>query len=449
MYDITIIGAGVSGIFAAHTLLEQGAGRVLLLDKGKPLHRRNCPQEQGLSCNCEDCSVYFGFGGLGRSEGKYNFTGDFGGELEELLGPDTLHMLMNEVDRVLCLYGAAVAIPYRTHSEPLSQRAAGSGLKLLTSTVRHLGTKLSYQVLEGFQTKLQSGMDLLFETTVDSIKRHGQGYQLHLRGGDTIHTRKLLFATGRSGSGWLPGILEPLGLKPSLTRLDLGLRLEMPGGQLDSILQDTFETKLRYAGNGFTATTYCMNPRGGIIRKRQDGLVMADGQNFRELDRSSGNLNFSLFVPRQFASLELANWHAHEVIGAVNRSGERIAVQRLADLKAGLPTTAAALAGNSVQPSLEADPALLADEMPSLYIQATLEFLEALERLLDCPVDGDTLLYALDGKFYAPRIETGTNFQTALPGLYVIGDCSGRTHSLSQAAASGIHAARSLKQTGG
>ncbi|MCM3746297.1 NAD(FAD)-utilizing dehydrogenase [Paenibacillus pasadenensis] len=446
MYDITIIGAGVSGIFAAHTLMEHSSGRVLLLDKGKPLEERSCPQERGLSCDCRDCSAYCGFGGLGRSEGKYNFTGDFGGELEEMFGPEALAELMNEVDRVLCLYGASAAEPYRTHSDKLADRASASGLKLLTSTVRHLGTKLSSQMLEGFQTALQSGIDMRFETTVSSIEqlKRGEGYRLHFPGGDTVDTKNLLLATGRSGSGWLPGILRPLGLEPRVTRLDLGLRLEMPGGQLDSILQETFETKLRYTETEFSATTYCMNPNGGIVRKRQEGLVMADGQNFRERDSGSRNLNFSLFIPRHFATLELANQYAAKIIGAVNRGGERIAVQRLADLLAGRRTTAAALAANSVQPSLEADPAQLTEELPVLYIQATLKFLEALERLLGCSINGDTLLYALDGKFYAPKMETDTDFQTALPGLYAIGDCSGRTHSLSQAAASGIHAARRL-----
>ncbi|OXM15692.1 NAD(P)/FAD-dependent oxidoreductase [Paenibacillus herberti] len=444
MYDVTIIGAGVGGIFAAHTLMEKGGCRVLLLDKGKALNDPRCLRKQSFRCDCSDCSAYYGFGGLGRSEGKYNFTGDFGGELESMLETDALQTLMSEVDRVLCLYGAAEAEPYRTHSDKLARRATDSGLKLLASTVRHLGTKLSYKVLDGFQQALASSIEMRFEINIESISRNGEGYRLRMVSGEHVDTHKLILATGRSGSGWLTSILRPLGLEPSVTRLDLGLRLEMPGGQLHSILQDTFETKLRYDGEGFSATTYCMNPSGRIIRKHQEGLVMADGQNFREQGGKSGNLNFSLFVPQLFPSLEKANEYAREMIGAINRGGERIAVQRLADLRAGRATSTLTLEANPVRPSLKADPAQLTEEMPELYIRATLEFLDALELLLGCPVDENTLLYALDSKFYAPRLETDSNFQTALPGLYAIGDCSGRTHSLSQAAASGIQAALSL-----
>ena len=74
--------------------------------------------------------------------------------------------------------------------------------------------------------------------------------------------------------------------------------------QLRSILKDTFETKLSYQGEHFTATTYCMNPQGRIIRKYEEGLVMPDGQNFREQGTGTSNLNFTLFIPRYFPTLK-------------------------------------------------------------------------------------------------------------------------------------------------
>lgn len=102
MYDITIIGAGVSGIFAAHTLMH-GQQRILMIDKGKRIEERECPLERGeSSCPCRFCAKYIGFGGLGKSEGKYNYTNDFGGELESKVGYEYSLELMEEVDHVLC-----------------------------------------------------------------------------------------------------------------------------------------------------------------------------------------------------------------------------------------------------------------------------------------------------------------------------------------------------------
>ena len=42
------------------------------------------------------------------------------------------------------------------------------------------------------------------------------------------------------------------------------------------------------------------------------------------------------------------------------------------------------------------------------------------------------------------EVELDGNLQTQYPGLYVIGDGSGVTHSLSHASASGVHVARKI-----
>ena len=45
------------------------------------------------------------------------------------------------------------------------------------------------------------------------------------------------------------------------------------------------------------------------------------------------------------------------------------------------------------------------------------------------------------------RVQLDQNLQTCHKGLFVIGDCSGVTHSLSHASASGVHVARYLTET--
>ena len=42
------------------------------------------------------------------------------------------------------------------------------------------------------------------------------------------------------------------------------------------------------------------------------------------------------------------------------------------------------------------------------------------------------------------EVEIDDKLQTRCEGLYVIGDCSGVTHSLSHASASGVHVARCI-----
>jgi len=120
MYDVTIIGAGVAGIFLAHQLVEDGQ-RVLLLDAGKPIRERTA----------ED--AYLGFAGLGKSEGKFNYATGFGGELVSKIGEETTRRLFQEVDDLLCTYGGGTVETYSTHSPTVASRARRAGLHTVPS----------------------------------------------------------------------------------------------------------------------------------------------------------------------------------------------------------------------------------------------------------------------------------------------------------------------------
>ena len=60
---------------------------------------------------------------------------------------------------------------------------------------------------------------------------------------------------------------------------------------------------------------------------------------------------------------------------------------------------------------------------------------------LSCLHD-DTLLYGVEVKFYNMEVQVDAQLMSRYDGLYIIGDGSGITHSLSHASASGVHVAR-------
>ncbi|MCP3031898.1 NAD(FAD)-utilizing dehydrogenase [Halobacillus sp. A1] len=444
MYDITIIGAGVSSVFLAYTLLQTESGlSIHIIDKGKELSERKCGLDEGKSCECEDgCSKYIGFAGLGMSEGKFNYTNDFGGELGKKIGKNRVSELMKEVDEILCYFGAEQVDLYSTKNESLAARASAHSLKVLSTEVRHLGSNLALEVFQNMYESIKDRITFTFSAQVESLIKK-DCFTIGTNQGN-FHSEKLVLATGMSGSEWLASRTASLGLYPGKTRLDLGLRVEMKGDQLDSILKETFETKLQYRDRGYTSTTYCMNPKGRIIRKYQHGLVMADGQNQHEKEVPSTNLNFTLFTPRHFHSYDAAMKEAKRVIGGINDKRERVVVQRLEDLKKNTATSC--IENNLIRPSLKGDTGNLNDEVPGLYIETLLHFFEALEGLMGETIHPDTLLYGMDAKFYEPKIYTNEKFETEIPGLYLAGDCSGDTHSLSQAAASGIYLGKLLRQ---
>ncbi|WP_159566147.1 FAD-dependent oxidoreductase [Budvicia diplopodorum] len=435
VYDVAIIGAGVSGVFTAYSLAKAGK-RVILIDKGHDLAERQAllpdnPQIQ-----------YEGFGGLGMSEGKYNYTNDFGGGLSHKIGSKPATLLMQEVDQILCQFGAQGATFYTTDDPALMAKCQQAGLTMLTAQVRHLGTVKSQQVLRQIRHFLDDKISFAFNTTVQSLAKQGESFQLSLSDGRRVNAKNVVIATGNAPSEWLEQQMRRFDIKEGQARVDLGLRVEMPYSQWQPLLQRAFETKLKLETADFTATTYCMNPTGRIIRKYEKGLVMADGQNCNESDVQSENLNFTLFVPQYFPTQADAKAYAEHIIKAINRGGERIVVQRLGCLNQGKPTTQQCLIANGVKPSLAADGGYLPDEVPEIYLAAAGEFFQRLSQLLEQPISADTLLYGLDAKFFAPQKVTSEFFETTTGGLYLAGDCSGVTHSLSQAAASGLHIAK-------
>jgi uncharacterized FAD-dependent dehydrogenase len=446
LYDVTIIGAGVAGVFLAYKLAYSGQ-KILLLDKGKQLEDRFCPLDKGDPCNCRACDTYYGFGGLGRSEGKFNYSNGFGGELENKVGEAEFQQLMEEVDDILCQFGGDRVTKYSTHNPALSHRAEIAGLKMISTEVRHLGTVLSIEILQKIYEYLQKKIEMIFHTNITAIEQHHDMFTIQTNR-EVVQSRKVVIATGRSGSDWLKGIWNSLGLKVSQTRLDLGIRVEMKAEQFRSILQDTFETKLTYQDENEIATTYCMNPQGRIVRKYQNGLVMPDGQNYRE-QRGSGtsNLNFTLFVSKYFPTQQAADDYASGIIKGINQDSDRIVVQRWGDMLQGIATSPNQMRANQVQPTLYADHGNLMDELPFVYVDMLQKFFSRLALLIREPIHPDTLLYGVDAKFYAPIVKTDRVMQTEISGLYAIGDCSGVTHSLSQAAASGLYVGEYLTQT--
>ncbi|AGB40457.1 FAD-dependent dehydrogenase [Halobacteroides halobius DSM 5150] len=443
MKRITIVGAGVSGLFLAYTLLQKDRKlQIQIIDQGRPLKKRSCPlQEETKQCvSCNKCDQLSGLGGvMAKSEGKFNYTTDFGGKLATKLNTDTAFKLQNKVDQILYSLGTDKTTHYSTKNPKLIQEAKEHGLEVLTTTVRHLGTDLTYKITTNLYHRLKDRIDFRFNTEVTSIDKQNRFYLQTNQG--IYKTDQLVLATGLTSNNLLGSFPEVTTFN---TRVDLGIRVEMKQKQLASILQDNFETKLRYQGTDFTATTYCMNPGGQVVRKYHQGLVMADGQNYAEGTAATNKLNFTLFVPRYFPTSKQARDYAANIIGRINQNRERIIVQRWGDLKQKLATTEKRLVANSITPSLQAEPTNLYKEIPKLYLTAIRKFFQALEKLINQPIAANTLLYGLDAKFYQPEIKLDKNFQTQIENLYLIGDASGVSWSLAQAAASGIYLGNKL-----
>src|SRR4051794_39457083 len=99
-YDVIIVGAGASGVFTAYELVKINPDvKILMIEKGHRLEKRICPinGENIKACiNCSVCNIMNGYGGAGSlSDGKYNITNNFGGDLYKYVGNEAAISLMN------------------------------------------------------------------------------------------------------------------------------------------------------------------------------------------------------------------------------------------------------------------------------------------------------------------------------------------------------------------
>ena len=224
-YDIIIVGAGASGVFMSYELAKLNAdAKVLMIDKGAPLHKRQCPIKLGAkNClKCSPCHIMNGYGGAGTlSDGKYNITTQFGGDLHKYVGVDEAMGLMEYVDEVLCSMGGADAKLYSTASSELKTIALRNDLHLLEAKVRHLGTDRNVRILGEMFSYCEQKVETKFYTTIEDVEMADDGsFIVKTDDGEEYACRDLILATGRSGSKWSSKVCEKFGIEQKKNRVE-------------------------------------------------------------------------------------------------------------------------------------------------------------------------------------------------------------------------------------
>ena len=451
-YDVIIVGAGAAGVFAAYELTKiRNNASVLILDKGARLEERRCPIKEGktASCiRCNPCHIMNGYGGAGTlSDGKYNITTDFGGDLSVYLGEDKAMELMHYVDDVLCSMGGSEAKLFSTASTDLKTLALRNNLHLLDAQVRHLGTDRNVQILGRIYDYVKDRIEIQFRTTVESVERNDRGFTVHTSKQDDFTCTDLVLATGRSGSKWISDVCRNMRINTKSNRVDLGVRVELPAEIFKHITDEVYESKLVYQTQkyGDRVRTFCMNPYGEVVSENTNGIVTVNGHSYADPALYTENTNFALLVSNNLTEpFRNSNEYGESIARLSNMLGGGVLLQRFGDLVKGRRSNDHRMSKCFTRPTLKATPGDLALVMPKRQLDDIIEMIYALDKIAPGTANEDTLLYGVEVKFYNSVVAVDENLETAVKGLYVLGDGSGVTHSLSQASASGVHVARIL-----
>lgn len=450
-YDIIIIGAGPGGIFAAYELEKLNSNlKIAVFESGHALSKRTCPidGDKIKSCiKCKTCSIMSGFGGAGAfSDGKYNITNDFGGSLHEHIGKKLALELMQYVDELNMKFGGEGTKMYSTAGSKFKKTCMQNKLNLLEAKVRHLGTDINYVVLQNFYNNLKDKVDFYFDTPVTELKQTKNGFKVLTKKGE-FECDKCIASVGRSGSHWMETVCEELKIPTKSNRVDIGVRVELPAPIFSHLTDELYESKIVYRTEKFedAVRTFCMNPNGIVVNENTNGIVTVNGHSYEDGDKKTDNTNFALLVSKHFSEpFKDSNGYAESIARLSNMLGGGVMIQRFGDLIRGRRSTAKRIEENSFAPTLSATPGDLSLVLPKRILDGIIEMIYALDKVAPGTANDDTLLYGVEVKFYNMEVEIDDNLMTRLDGLYVIGDGSGVTHSLSHASASGVYVARDI-----
>lgn len=453
-YDVIIIGAGPGGIYSAYELLKLNKNaRIAIFETGKSLEKRKCPIDgtKVKSCiRCKTCAIMNGFGGAGAfSDGKYNITNMFGGTLCDYIGKNEAISLMKYVDDINMENGGAGTKLYSTANTRIKTLCLEHDLHLLDASVRHLGTDINYVVLENLYNTLKKSVDIFFESPVLKVeKTENEEYRVITKKGE-YSGKNLVVSVGRSGSKWMEEVCRDLDIPTKSNRVDIGVRVELPAETFAHLTDELYESKIMYRTQKFQdmVRTFCMNPNGVVVNENTNGIVTVNGHSYEDKSKHTANTNFALLVSKHFSEpFKDSNGYGESIARLSNMLGGGVIVQRFGDLVRGRRSTPSRINESFVTPTLSATPGDLSLVIPKRILDGIIEMIYALDKIAPGTANDDTLLYGVEVKFYNMQVEIDENLMTKHKGLFVIGDCSGVTHSLSHASASGVYVARYIAE---
>jgi uncharacterized FAD-dependent dehydrogenase len=473
IYDVVVVGAGPAGIFSCYELsLKMPHAKVLLIDKGHDIYKRNCPILEKKIEKCPPaagkkefagclpaCSITNGFGGAGAySDGKFNITSEFGGWMTDFLSPSQVIELIQYVDEINLSHGATESItdPLTDKVKDIEKRGYAAGLKLLRAQVRHLGTEQNLEILKSIFEYLKDKVDMMFKAEVeDVISEKVEGVHrvkgVKLKSGEDVFADKIVIVPGRDGSVWLSNILKKRRLKMTNNQVDIGVRVETSDIVMEEINKNLYEGKFIFNTSvGTQVRTFCSNPSGHVVVENHSGIMLANGHAYKDPKLGSQNTNFALLVSHKFSDpFDKPNEYAHEISRLANSlSNGGLIVQKYGDILKGRRSTENRIREGFLEPTLkEAVPGDLGLVLPYNTMKSLIEMTEALNEVTPGLASEHTLFYGVEAKFYSARPKLNDKFETEMSGLYVGGDGAGVTRGLAQASACGVWIARDIVES--
>ena len=451
-FDVIIVGGGPAGLFSAHWLSEHSSLRVLLIDKGKPPLKRHCPIGDRGCVHCRPCNILCGVGGAGLfSDGKLNFIHKLGKtDLTQFLGLAEACQLIDETEAIFNRYGmdGQVFPTDMDAARTIRKEARKHGIDLLLIRQKHLGSDNLPRHIEAMAREIEA-RGVLFhhsENVRDLLVEYGRVTGV-VTDRDTYAAESVILAPGRVGAEWMGAIAGRNGIGLSQRGIEVGVRVEVHNEIMQDLCQIIYDPTffIRTARYDDQTRTFCTNFGGFVALENYQDFVCVNGHAL--MDRKSANTNFA-FLSKVILTDPVEDNQAYgESIGklATLIGGGRPILQRYGDLRRGRRSTWNRIRNSYIEPTLiNVVCGDIAMALPERILTNLVDGLERLNQVIPGVANDETLLYAPEIKFFATQVETDSQLETVVRGLFVAGDGPGVAGNIVSAAATGLIAARAI-----
>ncbi len=425
--DLTIIGAGPAGLFAAYQL-SRLSPKTQVLVLGGLTSRSSLPKI--LKRSQANPVKGDGLGGSGIFADKLYFE-PAGGWLEKR-SPEYAEALIAYVAEIFERFGGlserkAFAL------DPKIPKFPGLTYKPYKRLVAL--TFADYKkFLENILAKMRENhVDVKLGPFVKTISKNPKGFVLTLDDGSLLRSRNVLIATGRSSVSWFKRQAANLGL-PLRARVPyFGIRIEGNSMGLRKLKQWGHDPKLRASSSD--TKTHCVCFGGHVISCTCDNMTLIDGTT---LDKPSNNTSLSVLtcIPS-----ELGAEKARRLVQDILKAGKgQPLVQTMGDFMSGIPSSWRRIRLSSVNGTLKrVTPGEINHLLPAKVVENVGWFLEQMEDTLPGITNPDNLVYAPVFEWFSPIVSIReTTGKTSVKGLFVAGDVAGLSQGVVMAAASGL-----------
>jgi uncharacterized FAD-dependent dehydrogenase len=288
---IVIIGAGVAGINAATTLVDNGydGSLITIIDKGNdPINR--LPEE-----------VMTGMLGAGGwSDGKLTYHTSIGGQLSKYCGEEKAMELMKQVvDNFTRFHPKPDEIFMSDPQEEPEFIKPYFGLRMFP--VWHIGSNFLHEIAKTwYQYLLDKGVKFEWNTEVTEINFKEQYISFpypNALGEGALGYDKLIFGVGKSGIDFAQALSDEYELPTEPKSVQIGIRFEAPQKYFQKLIDISYDFKLYQKFDNVSLRSFCTNNNAAYVAVEETyGDVTYNGHAKKGEEFRNDMTNFGILM---------------------------------------------------------------------------------------------------------------------------------------------------------